>query len=155
MIEGMRGAGGRIIPYVLQCVACGSVWVGGYLHGPPKPCGSQHRLSGNRAPSSQGNGSRLVWKPTCPEPEVLIKSHICIALQIIGQGKSQAIHICCSLADSDYAHHGVVGSLQLKVVVRKNTAIIVNPVHSELCSWDGPCRRTYNIPTHVRRHDHL
>ena len=52
MIEGMRGAGGRIIPYVLQCVACGSVWVGGYLHGPPKPCSSQHRLSGNRAPSS-------------------------------------------------------------------------------------------------------
>ena len=50
MREGMRGEGGRIIQHVLQCVACGSVAVGGYLHGSPEPCGSQHGLSGNRAP---------------------------------------------------------------------------------------------------------
>ena len=106
----MREEGERIVLYVLQCVASGSVAAGDYLHGSPEPCGSQHGLSGNRAPSSKENGSSLVWKSTCPEPEVFIKSHICIALEN-GTGK-EAIHICCSLTDSDYAYHGVVGSLQ-------------------------------------------
>ena len=55
----------------------------------------------------------------------------------VGQGKSWDMPIYCSVAET---HHRVVSRLQLKVVVRENTAVVVYPVHSKLCSWNGTCK---------------
>ena len=49
------------------------------------------------------------------------------------------------------AHHGVVSHLQLQVVVRKNTAVVVYPVYSKLCSWNGTCRHQVDIQLHITR----
>ena len=38
-----------------------------------------------------------------------------------------------------HAHLGVISRLQLKVILGENTTVIVYPVHSKLCSWDGTC----------------
>ena len=49
------------------------------------------------------------------------------------------------------AHHGVISHLQLQVVDRENTAVVVYPVHSKLCSWDGTCRHQVYIQLHITR----